>query len=114
MASTLNAVRLRAEGVRSVAFGDISGTYADVGTPTDHPARIIMVKNTTDTELVVSWDDGVTDVFILPPGGADTLDVFTNGGPGGAYLPSGSQFQVKDNGVAATEGGLILQIFYVE
>lgn len=103
-------IKLKAEGVRSLAFGSISGSYADVGAATSNPIAIIMVKNNTDADMTVSWDDGTTDVFVLPAGTHDTLDVRTNGGKGGGYLPIGSQFQVK--GTGATEGNLIVQCFY--
>lgn len=114
MSAFSNAVRVEAEGVRTLAFGGISSTYADIGAVTANPIRIIMVKNTTDVAVTVSWDGGVTDVFDIPAGGADTLDLYTNGGNDGAYRPINSQFQVKDQGSAATSGKVIVQCFYVD
>ena len=110
----VHGIVLKAEGARTLAFGSISSSYADVGAVTSNPIRIIMVKNTTDVSVTISADDGTTDWFDVPPGGADTLDVYANGGPDGAGLPIGAQFQVKDQGSAATEGKVIIQCYYVE
>ena len=105
-------LRLSAEGVRTVAFGSLTSSYADIGAATTHPIRIIMVKNTTDVSITVSADDGTKDWFDIPAGGADVLDVTTNGLDAGWFLPVGSQFQVKDQGTGATEGKVIIQCFY--
>lgn len=110
----IHGVQLKAESVRTLAFGSITGTYADVGAVTANPIRIIMVKNTTDTSVTVSADDGTTDWFDIPAGGADTLDVYANGGDDGAGLPVAAQFQAKHQGAAATEGKVIIQCYYVE
>ena len=114
MPANRDGVVLKAEAARTLAFGSISGTYADVGSVTANPVRIIMVKNLTDVAVTVSADDGTTDWFDLPANGADTIDVFTNGGPDGAYLPVGSQFQVKDQGSGAASGKVVIQCYYVE
>ena len=113
MSDFINGQKLKAEAVRSIAFGSLSGTYADIGSVTANPARIIMVKNATDSDVTVSWDDGTTDVFFLPAGSQDTIDVVANGGPNGAFLEVGSQFQAKTAG-SPTSGSVVVQLFYVE
>lgn len=106
-------IRVHSENVRSLAFGSIGAAYANVGTATGNPMRIVFVKNNTDATVEVSWDGGITNAFRLPASSHDTLDLTTNKkGIGGFYLSSESQFQVRHVGVAPTTGEVIIQCFY--
>lgn len=101
------------EDVRYLAFGAISGVYANVGDPTSSPIRVIILKNATDVTLEVSWDGGATTPFRLPAGSHDTVDITSNQKSGGGlFLPTNSQFQVRDIGPAASAGEFIVQCFY--
>jgi hypothetical protein len=75
--STISAIRLYVEPLRSLAFGSISGTYTGIGTGFLNPCRIYWLQNDTDVLLTFSWD-GVTDHFVLPSGAFVLLDVTTN------------------------------------
>ncbi len=86
---------IKAEALRSLAFGSISGTYANVGTVTAHPWRIFFISNTTDADVIVSLNGGVTDHFVVPTKQSLSMDVSANGLANNEYLPQGTQFAVK-------------------
>lgn len=102
------------EGVRSLAFGSISGTYADVGAVTAHSIWQITVNNTTDVLLIVSKDDGATDWIRIPPGTSGIWEyLYKTENDQAAMIPKGTQFQVKDAGSASTEGELSISVEYL-
>ena len=71
------AIRCLAEPRRTLAFGSISGSYAAVGSPFVHPARIVLFQNQTDSTIVFSLD-GVNDHFSLLTNTSFVLDVSSN------------------------------------
>jgi len=68
---------VRVDGIRSLAFGSISGMYAPVGTPFNHAMRLVKFVNTTNANLTVSFDAS-TDNDIIPAGGFALYDLTTN------------------------------------
>ena len=72
------SVRLLAEPLQFLAFGDISGSYALVGTIAN-PSQIYFVQNLTNSTITFSFD-GENDYFQLPASGFLLLDVGTNKG----------------------------------
>ena len=112
MASSSLAVRVLPEELRSLAFGDISGSYAALGDPLAHPARIMLFQNATDKDVLVSWD-GVTDHMMVPVQSFILVDVGTNKGIGSEFaVAQETQFYVKDTGVATTLGAVYLTVLY--
>ena len=108
------ALKSKNEGVRSLAFGSISGTYADVGTVTTHSSWQITINNTTDVLLIISKDDGVTDWLRIPPSTSGVWEYLYKTENGQvAMVPHGVQFQVKDDGSAATEGEVNISVEYL-
>lgn len=93
------------ETLRTLAFGSISGTYANVGTVTAHPWRIFYVTNATDEDMIFSVNGGVTDHFVVPSGQTLSMDAAANGFNNNEYLPQGTQFAVKQ--VAAPSSGSV-------
>lgn len=98
-------VSIKAEALRSVAFGGISGTYANVGTVTAHPWRVFFISNTTDADVIFSINGGVTDHFIVPTKQSLSIDVSANGLENTEFLPQGTQFAVKQ--VSAPSAGSV-------
>jgi hypothetical protein len=98
-------VSLKAEALRSLAFGSISGTYANVGTVTAHPWRVFFVSNTCDTDMIISLNGGTTDHFVVPSKQTLSIDVSANGLNNNEFLPQGTQFAVKQ--VAAPASGTV-------
>lgn len=96
----------KAETLRSLAFGSISGTYAAVGTGFIAPVSIIQLQNLTDTSMYFSMD-GVNDHFILPTNSALVLDVTGNHAADdtGLYFAKGCIVYVKQ--VSAPSSGSV-------
>lgn len=88
-------VSIKAETLRSIAFGSISGTYANIGTVTLFPWKIFYISNTTDADMIISLNGGTTDHFVVPTKQSLSMDVSTNGIEQNEYLQQGTQFAVK-------------------
>lgn len=103
---------MRAQALRSLAFGGISGTYATIGTPLINQIRIIHLSNLTDKTIIFSFT-GNTDHIILPSGGFILLDLCSNKiNDGGLFVSNHTQMYAKDNGSAATSGAVYVSAFY--
>jgi hypothetical protein len=107
------AIVVEWDSLRSLAFGGIAGAYAPVGTPFNHVARIVIMQNFTDTQLLISFD-GVNDNLTLPPGGQLIIDYMSDkSATGGSFAQQeGTQVYAKDNGVAATAGSFYVAVIY--
>jgi hypothetical protein len=105
----------RADPIRTVAFGGISGTYAVVGTPLINLTRLILFQNFTDVSVFFSFD-GVNDHIVVPTTGFVLLDLNTNkDSPAevlGWYIQQGTQIQVKQVSGAAGSGSVYVSSFY--
>lgn len=106
------SVRLKAEPVRTIAFGSILAAYAPVGTAYDDPVRIYYLQNLTDATLMFSWD-GVNDHFPLPSTSFLLIDVTSNKSlvGGSLNIAQGDRTYVKRLGIP-TIGNVYLTIFY--
>lgn len=91
-----NAQIVRFETLRSLAFGSISGTYAAVGTALIHSARVIGIDNTTDADMLVSFD-GVNNHTILIAHSGKIFDFTSNRAEpvGNLELPNHTAVYVK-------------------
>lgn len=108
--STILAVRMYPEALRTLAFGGISGTYAGIGTAFLNPIRIMHITNTTNVLLTFSFD-GVTDHFVVPSGGFILLDVTTNKSQNGGSLCISQGERVYVAG-SPTSGSVYLASFF--
>ena len=105
------SIRFRAEPLRSIASGSISGTYMGIGTSVDNPILQIYIVNTTDADLVFSLD-GVTDHFVIAATSFFLDDISSNKGLGGGlYLSEGDRIYVKEIGTPTT-GSVYFSAFY--
>lgn len=95
--------------VRTLAFGGIGAGYAAIGTATTDSARMVLVQNLTDAELMFSID-GATDHFPLAANSFLLLDICANrtASASGFYLPGNTLFRVKHTGVAPTAGSVFV------
>ncbi len=96
-------IELRAEPLRSLAYGSISSSYAPIGAPIANTGRLMMIQNLTDSTLTFSFD-GIVDHFVLPSQGFFLIDVTTNrADPAGTFLISiGTQMSVKGSAGAGS------------
>ncbi len=67
----------RFDGLRSLAFGSIGATFSALGTPFDNVNRILKLVNTTDADVIVTFD-GINDNDIVPTGGFVLYDFFSD------------------------------------
>jgi len=108
-----HSIRLLAEEVRSLAHGSIlgGGAYIGVGTSIDNPARMILVQNFTDANLMFSFD-GVTDHFPMIKSSHMILDITSNKTrESGFFLSEGQRLYVTQL-EAPTSGSVYLTVFY--
>lgn len=106
-------VRFRADAIRSLAFGSISGSYASVGSSLSQPSRLIHVVNNTDADLMFSFN-GSTDHVFLPASGFFVYDINANRDTNeqGWYLTVGTQPSVKHLGSAPSSGSVYVTIAF--
>lgn len=114
MASS-NAVLIKYEELRSLAFGSISGAYAGVGSPFANPVRMICLDNLTDEDLVVSFN-GTTNHTPVPARSGRVLDYCSNTSmqSGVAEQQVGTRVYVKAIGGAPTSGSFYVTVIYVD
>jgi hypothetical protein len=109
---------LRAEIVRTLAFGAIGAGYVAITNGTDgpallHRARQIVLQNFTDQTLMFSLD-GVNDHIPLLSNGSFVSDIASNKiTEDGMFVGKSTIFYVKQIGAgAATSGAVYLSVFF--
>ncbi len=81
-----------------LAFGSITGTYANISPVISGRCFFLTIKNTLDTVCIISLDAGTTDWLFLPP--AISVDIpFGAGG-----VEYSGRVSVKHNGTPPTAG----------
>jgi hypothetical protein len=108
------AIRLRAEILRALAFSALSIAYAKLGAPFANPVRIFHLQNLTDQNILYSFD-GITVHGVVAAGGFILLDVTTNKSlDQGQFIAQGTQIYVATilGDTAPTKGSVYLSVFY--
>lgn len=101
----------RVDQLRSLASGGISGSYATLGSPFTHPARIIRVINATQGDMLISFD-GVTDNLFIPANSFVLYDISSNDDPSeGFRISNRTQIYVKQS-TAPVSGSVYLEMIY--
>lgn len=98
--------------IRTVAFGGITGTFADLGTALTSPARLVKLLNTTDVDAEISTD-GVNVHDYVPANSFALYDLTANKvRDEGAFFRTGKQFSVRRPAAAGnpTTGGVYLVV----
>ena len=107
------SVRVLAENLRSLAHGsiDVPGTYTGIGTSITNPARMMLIQNFTNADLMFSLD-GVNDHFPMINNSHLILDIASNKTrESGFYLAEGQRLYVTQI-EAPTTGSVYLTVFY--
>lgn len=109
------SLKAQNEDVRSVAFGSITNSFANLGAATSNPAYSLTVFNGTDAQIQISKDGGTTTWVDLPPLGTISRD-YAKGNQFDSIglIPSSSQFQIKYSGSAPTSGTASITVEYLE
>ena len=106
------SILMKAEPLRSIAFGAVGGAYAAVGTPFAFPSHIIHIQNTMDQGILVSYD-GVTDNEFVAAGGYILLDISSNKTRSeGFFFPVNMTVYVKEAGAGPTIGNVYVSTYY--
>lgn len=95
------------EAARSVAFGSVTSSYVAVGSATSFIARSIVIANTLDAAVWLSFD-GTTDDIYVPA----STHIMLNLRQVGLHLNSGTTISVKDDGSSPTAGKLVVSVLY--
>lgn len=106
--------RVAFDPVREIDFGDISGTYAAVGTPFNEHVRLIDFNNATDQELYISFD-GVNDHLRIGSNSFKLFDLSANKiRDDGLFIASGTQVYVREVSASVTDGSFWVEIMYAD
>lgn len=107
---------VRADALRTIAFGGISGTYATLGAIVTQNWVTFRVINNTDGDMLISFD-GTTDNLFLPAYTFVLYDISTNAPPisvnDSLVISKQTQFYVKQS-TAPTKGAVWLEGLYVK
>jgi len=98
--------RVSFDAIRELDFGDISGTYAALGTPFGDHVRLLSLNNSTDQQLYISFD-GVTDHLRMPSNSFKLFDLSANKvRDDGLFIAVGTQIYVKKVSASVTSGSV--------
>lgn len=98
------------EELRSLDFGDISSSYASLGTPFEDHTRIIKVTSTLNQHVYLT-NDTTKDKEIIPSNSFILIDFTANKvKDDGLFLPVGTQISVKSVGADPTSGSIYLSV----
>jgi hypothetical protein len=108
------SLRIYPQPLQSLSYLLISTIYINIGLPLQWPARIFMLQNTMNVDVVISWD-GTTDHQYIPSNGFVLIDVTANKSSSQQawYVSAGTTFYAKVNvGSAPASGNVYLTVFY--
>jgi len=103
----------RADILRTAAFGTISGTYSEVGPAVTHNLRIFKITNTTDADLIFSFD-AINDNLFVPAGSFTLYDISANAPPTNLIMSLGTVFFVRSNTSVPTSGDVWVEGLYAK
>lgn len=109
-----NSVRIRYDDLRSLDWTLITANYVGIGASIENPIRILKVCNTTDANLILSFN-GLDDKDIFPRHTYNIIDYGANKAFQGGYLelPAGDRIYVKaEDGVVPTLGKIYITLIY--
>ena len=101
---------IRAQELRSLAFGSTGASYVAVGSGFEKPAVIVKIQNNTDADMYFSFD-GVVDHLMVPAETTDVYDIGTNKrNNNGLVFAQGTVVYVKRLGTPTT-GSVYVSMF---
>ncbi len=108
-----NGMRIVAEQLRLIPFGDFAVGFVPVGSVFTHPIRILSIKNTTNVSVVISYD-GSTIQEYLPSASGIVFDFTANSSPDGRYpfIAAGTTIYVGYDTVAPASGNVTVSAYY--
>lgn len=110
-----NYVRALYDPLRYINYSVLmADTFIAVGAPFTNAIRAIKFNNTTDANLIVSYD-GITYHDFIVANGAFVFDISSNKANQGGYLEmpaNGRPYVMLETGAAATEGNVYVTVIY--
>lgn len=91
----------------------LTASYQDVGAVMASAVVGFAIYNTSDVDMQISVDDGVTDGPIIAAGGTfadNRYNQLSNSDQGSFVLPTNAQIQVKQVTGAGASGDLIINV----
>ena len=109
----MSSITISVDALRSVAFGSVTASYTTLGTVFAHIMRTIRLVNTTDANVLISFDT-VNDNIILPAGSFVLYDVCANTETNqlGFFFRNGTQLYLKRESGAPTSGTVYAECTY--
>lgn len=105
----------RFDVMRIIPFGTLTAFYQQLGSPLTRNWRMFKLTNTTNVNVLVSFD-GTNDNIFIPAGSFTLYDLSTNAPPisqsDNFVLALQTQFNYKVESGTATEGGVYLEACY--
>lgn len=108
--------RVRFEALREVGFAGIGAAYVALGAATSDYTRIVSVFNSTNQDVYISLNGGVTHHLRIASGTGQVFDLTTNKvRDDGFFIAKGTTFYQRHCGaVAPTSGNLWIQVAYAD
>lgn len=109
------AIRAQFDTLRSLGYASIGASYVIVGTTFSQPVRGIKVVNTSNANLIVSYD-GLNDNDVVTANGGYVYDYASNKSEqaGNLLQPVGNGVWVKQETSAPTSGTVYVVIIYAD
>ena len=111
-----SAKKVKFDTLRSIAFGDTSGTYAPIGTILTVNPRLWRIINNTDGDMIVSDDNTIADGKMFIPSNSFVLYDFEANlnvvKDDNFEVSIGTIVYIKQSGTAPTKGSVYLEIVY--
>jgi len=105
---------VRADSLRTVAFGAITSSYTSLGAALAHNWRMFRIINNTDGDMLFSFD-ATTDNLFTPAYSFVLYDLATNDSPvsetDNFVMQIGTQFSIKYS-TAPTKGAVWVEGIY--
>lgn len=113
MANSANSIRVAFDPLRSVAAAGISGTYALIGAVFANPVRQLIIHNTTNANVIISYN-GITDHSFLATGTSRVMDYCSNTSTqSGVFVqPAQQGVYVRDESAATSSGNVYVEVVY--
>lgn len=111
----IDALIFRADPIRSVAFGSITGSYVSIGSVLSHSTRQLLITNSTNQLLMFSFqpNSSTPNHFVIPASTSIIIDITSNkSNEPGWFIEKRTQVAVKHLGSAPTSGSVYLSAFY--
>jgi len=103
---------MKAETLRSIDYTEIGAFFTAIGTPFAHPSHIIHIQNTTNQEVLISFD-GTNAHELVGAGGFVLLDISSNKTRSeGFFFPQNLIVYVADNGIVPGSGSVYVSTYY--